>query len=171
MQNTSRTLVLVRHAQAESFAVRDEDRLLTPGGRADAAAAGAWLAELGVRPDHALVSAAQRTQETWAAIAGAGGFTIEPDLDHALYAAGPESAMDLIRMVEDDVDTLLVLGHNPTMSFVAHMLDNSEGDAASIEAMAVGFPTCSVAVFTIDSTWEGLEVSSARLVAFHVARA
>jgi phosphohistidine phosphatase len=171
VQNTSRTLVLVRHAQAETFAIRDEDRLLTPGGRADAAAAGEWLAAQGVRPDRALVSAAQRTQETWAALAGAAGFPIAPDLDHGLYAAGPESALDLIRMVEDDVDTVLVLGHNPTMSFIAHMLDNSEGDPAAIAAMAVGFPTCSVAVFTIDSTWEGLEVSSARLVAFHVARA
>ena len=58
-----RTLVLVRHAKAETPGEQpDFDRALTATGRADADAAGAWLADHGLRPQLVLCSAARRTR-------------------------------------------------------------------------------------------------------------
>ena len=88
---SGRTLVLMRHAKAESSPSGpiggDIGRRLTERGRDDAAAAGRWLAEIGCVPDHALVSAAERTQETWAAVAETSGSTADVDVSRAMYGA------------------------------------------------------------------------------------
>ena len=66
----TRRLVVMRHSKAESTAPSDHERALASRGRADAAAAGMWLAEQGITPDAALVSDAMRTRQTWAQVAG-----------------------------------------------------------------------------------------------------
>lgn len=165
-----RRLVVVRHSKAEQGGPTDFERPLAERGHRDAAAAGAWLAGIGVEPDHALVSAALRTEETWTSLAGGAGWSLEPELDRGLYTAGPESAMDIIRLVDDGVATLVVVGHNPTMAYLAQLLDDGTGDETAAMAMAGEFPTSAVAVFEYDGTWDGLDEASARLVAYHVGR-
>ena len=166
----TRRLVVMRHAKAEQDGPTDFERPLADRGRRDAAAAGSWLAEQGLAPDHALVSAARRTQETWAALASGAGWELEPELDRGLYAAGPESAIDIIRLTSDDVSSLVVVGHNPTMAYLAQLLDDGSGDVAAAAAMAGDFPTSAVAVFSYDGSWADLGQGSAGLVAYHVGR-
>jgi phosphohistidine phosphatase len=168
MDESERTLVVIRHAKAEQVAANDYDRELSDSGRADAAALGAWLAGVGVTPDHALVSAAPRAVQTWNAIADGAGWSLEPDLDEGLYTAGPDTALDLVRAVPESCDTLIVVGHNPTMASLAQLIDDGEGDDEAGNEMAVGFPTSTAAVFAYDGAWTNLEF--ARLTAFHVGR-
>ena len=92
-----RTIVVMRHAKAEQAGPTDFDRPLADRGHQDAEAAGAWLAEQGFEPDHALVSAALRTGETWAGVAAGAGWELDPDLDRGLYAADTDTALDLLR--------------------------------------------------------------------------
>jgi phosphohistidine phosphatase len=70
---TVRTLVILRHAKATPYRGDDSDvdRPLTARGRADATAAGHWLAAHDLRPDLVLCSPARRTRETWAAVGAA----------------------------------------------------------------------------------------------------
>ncbi len=168
MPRQRRTLVLIRHAKAEAYAQSDRARELTADGSADAVAAGEWLAAQEVTPDRALVSAAARTRATWAAVCRGASFDCEADYDESLYDAGPESVLDLIRLVDDEVGSLVVVGHNPTVAYLAQMLADAEGDAFA--EMVTGFPPCSVARFEFDGGWAGLETGAARVVAFHVAR-
>jgi phosphohistidine phosphatase len=160
----------MRHARAESAAASDEQRELTAGGRADAAAAGRWLAQEGYAVDAALVSTARRTRETWDALAGAAGFEVEPEFDGGVYAGGPESVHDLLRLTPDSARSLLVIGHNPTISYLAQLLDDGDGDADAVAAMAGGYPPCALAVFRVPRSWDELEVGRARLLAFHVGQ-
>lgn len=168
MSPDSRFLVVMRHSQAEAQAVSDDRRALTAQGRADSAAAGRWLAGQGLRPDRALVSAALRTAQTWEAVAEAAGWSVPAELDPGLYDAEPDTVLDLLRALDDDVRTAMVLGHNPTMASVAQLLDDGEGDPGAENAMATGFPTSAAAVFEVAGEWGGL--GTARLVGFHVAR-
>jgi phosphohistidine phosphatase len=108
--------------------------------------------------------------ETWTALASGAGWDIEPSLDEGLYSAGPDTALDLLRGVPADARVLVVVGHNPTMGHLAQLLDDGEGDPEASSAMATGFPTSAVAVFEYDGAWSGLDLTSARLVAFHVGR-
>lgn len=171
-QSTSgavRRLVVMRHSRAVATAPSDHERALAPRGHADAEEAGRWLASQGVVPDAALVSDALRTRETWADVARGAGWELEPDFVAALYAAGPDAAVDLVRETAPDVRTLVVLGHNPTMAYVAELLDDGDGDPdATTELITRGFPTSALAVFAVAGPWAELTPGAGRLEAFHV---
>jgi phosphohistidine phosphatase len=160
----------MRHAKAEPAGTSDADRRLTAAGLSDAASAGAWLAASGLAPDHAVVSAAVRTTQTWEALAAAAGWSLAPELDQGLYSAGPETALDIVRGTDDAVGTLLVLGHNPTVAYLAAMLDDGDGEPDAVAAMTAGYPTCALTVFSYAGAWAGLAEGSARVDTFHVAR-
>lgn len=160
----------MRHAKAEQVGPTDFERALSRRGWSDAEAAGAWLAGLGVAPDLAMVSAAVRTRETWLGVAEGASWSLSPTLDEGLYSAGPETAMDLIRGLDASVRCVLMVGHNPTMAYLASLLDDGSGDAEAGNQLATGFPTSALAVFAYDGPWADLEAASARLTAFHVAR-
>lgn len=165
--SSQRRLVLMRHAKAEAWGEDDHARRLTEKGRADAAATGRWLSENGFVPDHALVSSSKRTQETWEQLSSASGWEVEPTFEDALFAASPESALDLLREAPADAVSMMAIGHNPTIAYLAQLLDDGNGDAEASVAMLGGFPTCTLAVFTFDGDWADLELASASLQAFH----
>src|SRR5687768_7846928 len=102
----------MRHAKAEPYAETDAARQLTARGREEAAAAGRHLASLGVTPDHALVSSATRTRETWDAVRRACGATACEEFSDSLYAASPAAALETIRLVPDEATACIFIGHN-----------------------------------------------------------
>ncbi len=67
--------------------------------------------------------------------------------------------------------TVLVIGHNPTMAYLAQMLDSGEGDPEASAGMTEGFPAAAVVVLEMDGPWAGLEMAGARVTGFHVGRA
>jgi len=160
----------MRHAKAEQFGPTDQERRLEERGRRDAAAAGAWLAREEIEPDYALVSSAVRAVETWEAVAEGAGWEIDPDIDIALYEASPEAALDVIREVPEDTQTLFFIGHNPTAAYLAQLIDDGSGDPDAVEEMAEGFPPAAMAMLEFDGDWEDLEMGGARLKAFHSGR-
>jgi phosphohistidine phosphatase len=162
-----RRVVVMRHAKAEPGGETDALRELAQRGWDDAVAAGRWLADAGLVPDAALVSSARRTASTWLAIAEGGSFEAEATYSDSLYAAGPETALDLLRETSEAVTTLVVVGHNPTMAYLAQLLDDGTGDEQAGRRMATGFPTGALAVFAVPGRWADLDLASARLVAFH----
>ena len=165
-----RRLVLMRHAKAVDVAATDASRPLSDRGRRDAAAAGGWLAAQGVRPDHALVSSAVRTRETWEQVAAAAGWDLEPVLDQGLYEAGTDSVLDLVRLVDPGVATLVVVGHNPTTGSLAELLDDGEGDPDAVTGLLTGYPTAAVTVYAVAPAWADLAERSATVLAHHVPR-
>ncbi len=161
----------MRHGKAEQAARTDFERPVAERGRRDSAEAGGWLADQGFRPDHALVSAALRAVGTWMSVAEGGGWDLEASLSQVLYGAGPETALDLVRESPEDVASLIVVGHNPTMAYLASLLDDGEAEPALSSEVLGGYPTSAVAVFEYVGAWADLDVAGARLVAFHVGRA
>ncbi|HET6167515.1 MAG TPA: histidine phosphatase family protein [Nocardioides sp.] len=166
----ARQLVVMRHAKAEPGGETDALREIAQRGWVDALEAGRWLAGTGRNPDAALVSSASRARSTWLAVAEGGSFEVEATYSESLYTAGPETALDLVRETSDEVEALVVVGHNPTMAYLAQLLDDGEGDERAGREMATGFPTSALAVFAVTGSWAGLDLASARLVAFHVGR-
>lgn len=157
----------MRHAKAEPFASTDHARVLTERGRRNAADAGAWLAERGLMPDLALVSTAARTRETWDELAAASGAQADVSYDEALYHGGVEALIEAIQLLPDDAGTVIVVGHNPAAAYLAHLLDDGEGDEESTSGMLRGFPTSALVAFDIDVPWAEIGAESGRVVAFH----
>lgn len=154
----------MRHAKAEQTGRTDHERELTVRGRADAAESGRWLADRGFAADGALVSAATRTRQTWDELASAAAYEVVPDLSEALYSADEDSALDLLRRVDDAIVSLVVVGHNPTMAYLAADLD--DGTSEHSNALVLGFPTAACAVFEYVGSWAELFAGGCRLVDF-----
>jgi phosphohistidine phosphatase len=166
-----RRLLLMRHAKAEQEGETDHARRLSKRGRRDARAAGVLLGERGDVPALVLVSTSQRTRETWdAVLAGLTGGADEPApeawFDRALYDDGPRAVVELVGAVEDTVSSVLVIGHNPTISMVASALSDGTADPVLEQAVGDGLPTSGLACFDVVVPWP--EVNAARLRLTHV---
>ncbi|WP_029287606.1 histidine phosphatase family protein [Cellulomonas sp. HZM] len=161
----ARRLVLLRHAKAEHpDGVDDHDRSLAIAGRRQATRVGAQLAAAGVLPDLVLCSSALRTRQTWElARPGVGGDPRVELLDE-VYQAGVRSLAELVQTVGDDVRTLLVVGHEPTMSAAAEAWGGPGSDEVAYLRVQVGVPTASWSLLELDAPWASWERSSARLV-------
>jgi phosphohistidine phosphatase len=103
-------------------------------------------------------------------VAEGGSFGAGATYSRSLYLAGPETALDLVRETPSGVTSLIVVGHNPTVAYLAQLLDDGNGDPDAGNQMAVGFPTAALARFEVTGPWRDLELASARLVGFHVGR-
>ncbi|UWZ36851.1 histidine phosphatase family protein [Dactylosporangium roseum] len=157
---TVRTLILLRHAKAadpDDYAT-DIERPLSPRGRRDASAAGTWLHSAGLVPDAVLCSTAVRTRETLREL---GLATVPAVFEQRIYHGPAPDTLDLVRQTDADVATLLVIGHNPTLSVLSDLL-------APDELPDNGLATAGIAVHRFDGTWRDL--NRAALSAQHTAR-
>lgn len=156
-----RTLVLMRHAKAESHADADERRVLAPAGRRQASAAGAAMAADGLRLDAALVSSAARTRQTWELLAHELPDAPDAEIRQDLYEATPHSVLEVLRRVDDAVGTLLVVGHEPVVSSLALLLAGP--GSSHLHDVRAGVPTATRCVLTVPSGWAELAPRSAVL--------
>jgi phosphohistidine phosphatase len=159
----------MRHAKAEPYATDDHVRRLTSKGTAAAADAGRFLASAGVAPDLALVSSSVRTQQTWEQVAAACGGDTRVEVSDELYDATPPVVLEAVRALPDDVWTAVYVGHDPTLTYLAHLLNNGEGDPEVMVGMLKGFPPAAVAVFELPGRWAELDEGQALLTHFHAA--
>ena len=163
--------MVVRHGKAEAHATTDHGRPLATRGLRDARTAGHWLApQLAIREPgraQALVSTASRARMTWSQIAES--VTADVRMLDGLYQAGADEVVEMLSLLDEDVQTALVVGHNPTMQSVASTLAAPHGadDAAMSER---GFPTAAVAVLDVPVAWHDLAAGTCPVRAFHVPR-
>jgi len=170
-----RRLLLLRHAKSTlpGSGTSDHDRRLAPRGRRAAERMGRYLHDEGLLPDLVLCSSAWRTCETTALLDLPE--TTELEIAHELYLATPETVLDLVHGVEDDVTTLLVVGHNPTTHELALDLAGAvdgfgSGDAVALDLLASKYPTGALAVLDVRDPWERLGPGSATLERFVTPR-
>ncbi len=158
------TLVLLRHAQAESNRADDHARALSGRGRADAVAVRQWLTDQGIVPDRAVVSSSRRTRETWELVgAAADDVACAVTWDDRVYEASTEDLREVVAETDPEIGTLLLVGHNPSVERLAWELDDSE---VAREQTDRGLPTSGVAVFEV----AGWDLSEARLTAVAARR-
>lgn len=171
----------------------DKQRPLTARGRRDAAALGRRLApepveldlvvdpKLGPggipRPQLAVCSAAVRTQQTADLVSEGMGGRLPVDAYHSLYGGEPDLLFQYVREIEEGVRSALVVGHNPTVFEATWELlgdpgatsdggpvDVDEGPADRARLEAHGFPTCALAVLSLDvGSWEDVVPGCATL--------
>jgi phosphohistidine phosphatase len=158
----SRRLLLIRHAKAAQGPV-DVDRPLTDRGSAQAAALGIWLEQGGLVPDLGLVSPARRAVQTWERTAETLGAAPESIVDPRIYDNTVEQLLAAVRETPDDVQTVALVGHNPSVGELARALDDGEGTPAARDYVASGFQTGAVAVFLLAMPFAEVAPGSATL--------
>ncbi len=175
----TRTLWLLRHAKAVTDPPpggSDFDRVLAPRGRRDAAALGHLFAGRGEglgpalkgapRPAVALVSPAARTTATAELVLADVAEPPERRLDHELYGADPEEVLAFLRALADDIDSAMVVGHNPTVHSLSQRLLAARDKKGHSVTVRHGFPTCALGVYSFPTArWADVAAGTAKLVA------
>ncbi|ANP53706.1 phosphohistidine phosphatase [Streptomyces griseochromogenes] len=166
-----RRLVVLRHAKsAWPEGVEDHRRPLAPRGLRDAPAAGRALAEADCLPDLALCSTAVRARRTWELASGQWGTPPPVRYDRRLYAADVPDLLEVVREAPREVETLLLVGHNPGLEeLVVELAGDALDDA--LDEVRVKFPTSAIAVLAWRGTgWPALAPGTALLTSFTVPR-
>jgi phosphohistidine phosphatase len=119
----------MRHAKSDwsDRELTDHQRILNARGNRDAPLMAKRIKEFGVLPDLMLVSDATRTRETWQHIAEPLG-TIQTKFDRDLYMASPRTIIEKLKEVDNLIDTVLLMAHNPGITEVFHILANIDID-------------------------------------------
>lgn len=149
-------LLLLRHAQAVESAsgLRDHERPLTDYGIEQAAAVGSALRSRGVKIDRALCSSATRTRQTWAAL----GLDAEVEYTDEIYNAGSDSIRELIRLLDEQIGTAMIIGHAPALPTLASQLAGPGSKQQALDVINSRYPVATVSEYDVDTTWADLQV-------------
>lgn len=158
-------LIILRHAKAEKDAPRhaDFERKLSGRGESDAAEMGRRLAHRGVHPEEIVSSPARRALETAKIVARELDFPWGAiRLSKRAYLADPETLLAIVQACPDEVETLFLVGHNPGVSELAHLL---------VRRFAEELPTCAaVAIDCAADTWGGIRPACGSLRWYEMPR-
>lgn len=137
-------LFLVRHAKSnrDDPSLPDRQRPLDDRGRSDASKMGERLTDRGVDPDLLVSSPALRALTTAQLIADEIGYQRKDIVvDERLYASNPDNLLAVIRALDNGLDRVMLFGHNPEFTSLAHRLSSTITD----------MPTCAIAEFCFDA--------------------
>lgn len=141
------TLYIVRHAKAEDRAtfMADHDRRLTAEGVIAAARMGRYLRGKGIKPDAMVSSTAPRAADTARVLAEQlGTDPAQIRLDGALFDGGPKAYLAVVNALPSEVQSVMVVGHNPDVSYFAEFLTHqSIGSMSKGAVVAVTFENLS----------------------------
>jgi phosphohistidine phosphatase len=132
-----KTLLLMRHAKSswKEKNLPDHDRSLKKRGKKNAIQVGELLKTKGLVPQKIFCSTAERASKTAAIVAKECGYHEEIEYRDDLYMAEPTTIFNILRTVPDEVDRVMVVGHNPGLEGIAQVLDGR----------VVSLPTASIA--------------------------
>ena len=157
-----KTLLLVRHAKSswDNYGISDHDRPLDKRGLRDAPFMANLIKEKGIVPELLLSSTAERAMMT------AKFFADVFDLPHAdidsrnsLYLCWVDDLDSAIRALPDDLDTVFVFNHNPTLEYLA-----GEYSKGNIDR----FPTCAIGHFQADvQSWGDFTASQIQTLGYY----
>lgn len=118
-----RILYLLRHGQAVSdFYMKDFDRPLTTYGINQLTQLGTVLQMTGIHMDKIYCSPANRTRQTLDVILEKIGSHSPVEFRDEIYEASVRTLFDLVTKTEESIKTLLLIGHNPGISYLVDYL-------------------------------------------------
>jgi phosphohistidine phosphatase len=144
-----KNLFLVRHAKSDwsVSGQKDFDRELNGRGMADAPRVGRKLNELQVKPDLIMSSPAARAKLTAELIAEQLSYDPEKIIfEGEIYEASVRSLLSVINNLPDEYNSVILVGHNPTFTYIAESLTKKNID---------NIPTCGIVNIEFDiSSWK-----------------
>lgn len=163
-----RQLFLLRHAKSswDESGLDDFDRPLNNRGRRNARALASLFRESAIRPALILCSAARRTRETYDILAPSlEGVPLS--IERELYEASKHDLLERLRRLDDHLDSVLLIGHNPGLERLADALSDGRGEAKPLARLAEKYPTGTLATLETDiGHWGALQDGACRLTEF-----
>jgi phosphohistidine phosphatase len=158
-------LFLLRHAKSswDDPTLADHNRPLARRGRRAAKVMAKHLGRKGIAPELVLCSPSRRTRETLARIEPGLGESADVRIDSELYAASAAALLEVLHEVPDEVESVMLIGHNPGIQDLALSLARSGSESARVRTK---FPTAALVTLEFNGGWRELAPGSAELVSF-----
>jgi phosphohistidine phosphatase len=157
-------LFLLRHAKSswDDPGLDDHERRLAPRGRRASKLIAEHLRRERIAPSLVLCSSARRTRETLKRV-GSALDEADVSIEDGLYEASGDALLQRLREVPDDVKSVMLIGHQPSIQALA--LDLA-GDGAQLARVRAKFPTAALATLLFAGGWSDLGPGVAELVAY-----
>lgn len=157
----TKTLIIMRHAKSswDNPGLADYDRPLNKRGLRDASRMAQWLSESELIPDQVIASAACRANQTASIVTNE--LALETDIFETrdLYLSDYDAYLEQVSYLPNNVETVLVIGHNPTMESLVYLLSGE----------SVSMPTAAIAVIQLPiDTWSNQVTSASANLVKHV---
>jgi phosphohistidine phosphatase len=151
----AKTLYLVRHAESDwNTDGADFDRPLNKRGRRDAPEMGQRIRKRNANPEIVVCSPAERARQTLELLE-LGTKTV---YEERIYEASAEALLEIVRSLDDQYQSVMIVGHNPSMTWLTNLLTGSH-----IQNM----PTTSIATVGLQSIqWAEAAPGAATLLDF-----
>jgi phosphohistidine phosphatase len=146
-----RTLLLLRHGKSDWNAAyeSDHERPLAKRGTKAARLVGRYLTAIEQQPDLVVTSSAVRARSTAELAAESGAWSCPLRMEDRLYGADPAASLDVVQKIGDDVERLLIVGHEPCWSLLVGWLTGGS---------RVRFPTAALTAVAFEQTrWSEVE--------------
>ena len=156
-----KTLFILRHAKSSwnDLNIPDHDRPLNKRGKHDAPLMGKLLSDQKITLDLIISSTAVRAETTANLIAKASKYKGEIIFDKSVYSAEPIDVLNLLSKCSDRYNSILLVGHNPTVEEITELLTSSP---------EITMSTCAIAHLTLAiDKWTDInkkQVAKAKLV-------
>jgi len=117
---------------------------------------GKVIAERGMSIDRIASSIAKRARRTAKLFKEAAAITSELVLDDRIYEASPSTLLYVVSETDDQVDSLMLVGHNPGM----------EGTIRVLTGEAEPMPTAAIAIINLEiDSWKEISAGTGKLQA------
>lgn len=156
---------LLRHAKSswDDPGLADRDRPLAPRGVRGAAAMAGYLASVDP-PRLVLCSAGLRARQTLASVLPSLGTDLEIRIEPELYTFDADVLRERLRRLEEDVTSVMLVGHNPALEELAIALTI---DGELRRRLDQRFPTAALATIELpDVPWASLGEGTGVLTRF-----
>ena len=129
-----KTLLLMRHAKSswKDSDLKDFDRPLNKKGKKDAPMMGHLIKDQELVPEVIFCSPAQRTVQTIEAFVKACGYKGDIQYVDSYYMGEPSSFLEPLTQLPDDVERVLVVGHNPGLEGLLQLI------STRVESLSTG---------------------------------
>ncbi|MBS1613439.1 MAG: histidine phosphatase family protein [Bacteroidetes bacterium] len=144
-----RQLVLIRHTKSSwsDLSLSDFERPIKQDRVGDAEKMAKALHTLNLKPQHIICSAALRTRQTGEYFYKALDFDpAKVQFDKRIYECMPEDLYEVIRETDAEVTSLVVIGHNPALTYFTNYYSGKQ---------VIDMPTTGVAWLEFDTdNWD-----------------
>jgi phosphohistidine phosphatase len=164
-------LYLLRHAKSswDEPELLDHERPLAKRGQRAVVLLRKHFHESAVAPDLVLCSSAVRAVQTLEGVRDGLPPATPVEIEAGLYAASAASLLGRVRSLPEDLDSVMLVGHNPGIEDLAAELIG-DGDPDERAALEAKYPTGGFATLAFEGAWRELRPEAATLEAFAAPR-
>ena len=158
-------LIIMRHAKAESSSPdSDEQRDITDKGRKQAKKIAKALKTFSLIPDVIACSGALRARSTAERLLKVFGDKPNIHYNQGLYENGMQAFTDELAATKNKVKTLMIVGHEPTVSKASQWLASENSKPRYVDALQLGFSPSQIVILGSNEPFSQWDLHEAEII-------